>query len=145
MDDNWVGNLLSILQTTAIIYFPQAHQQYMMTIQFLLLFLHCSDLKIQVHRKMKPHNTESTYWKYWWLSSLCLSSALSLLLKKYISRLGFGIASPAFTLPVVSSPWIISPNVTNYFINQTPGYHGAFKLFSNQLGLASHDAIEKKG
>lgn len=123
-----------------------------MTAQFLLLFLYP---KVQGDRKMKSHNTESIYCTYWWLPSSCPSSELKSPSKKYISRLGFGIASPAFTLAMVSSPWIISPNVTNYFVNPTPSYlhHGTLKLFCNQESgntlhihrLASHDATEKQG
>ena len=34
MDDNWVGNPLSILQTTAISYFPQVLYEYTISSPF---------------------------------------------------------------------------------------------------------------
>lgn len=89
--------------------------------QFLFLFLHCSDLRVQIDRKMKPDNT----------GIMVTSFTLPIFRakppsKKYIFSFGLGITNPAFTLPLVSSPWFISSNVTNYFLNPTPEYHGAF-------------------
>ena len=127
-----------------------------MSTQFLLLFLHCLDLKIQFK---------------WWIDgkwskiiskafigiTIDFSSYLSSKLpssKQCISRFGFSITGPVFTLPMVSSQWTITPNGINCFINSTPVYLCAFSKFSaiekvkisfQTLELASHDASKKQG
>lgn len=142
--------------------FSLSPPQYIMTTQFLLLVLHCSDMKLQVDRKMKPHNTESIYWNSWWLPSSCPPSALSLLLKNislgwfWHCQYCFHFANGFFSMNSIikcKKVFYYSNKVFYYFINPTPGYHGAFKLFCNQengntlqvLRLPSHGATEKQG